>query len=356
LGGFGGAKELSYVSNRMNPQSEPNNPPEFAEDVFNLGATFLKYFAQNPDLSVEGADESDRFQLVEEHLRDFEGSWRSTIKNMLLEKPNERISAGQAYDNFASKSRSSIPFSVAPSELVSEGLDNTQMNALIHRNIGSSPRTSLYSQSLPISTEPLTNRTDRENVSHLFMMALEPFAIILQHQYLEEAVLRTKLSQVMSLLDEHRGAVAVEITSSVVKCNNALCGRECLAYQVCTLEKCGHKFCKDCFNQSLTTELTDTPGVPKFRCFICYIEFDVVNEPLEAFIYPQVMSAIRDRVIASSTVRSPCCHFDYDISTLTAPRTVHCHCGKKFCSYCLKPKRHFIRCSKWARDQKAKKQ
>jgi hypothetical protein len=347
LGGFGGAKELSYASNRMSPQSEPNNPPEFAEDVFNLGATFLKYFAQNPDLSVEGADESERFQLVEEYLRDFEGSWRSTIKNMLLERPDERISAAQAYENFASKSRSSIPFSVAPSEPVSEGPDNTQMHAL-----QSSPRPSVYSQSLPVSTEPLSNQIDREEVSHLFMIAIEPFAIIMQHQYLEEAVLRTKLSQVMNLLDEHRGAVAVEITSQVLKCNNALCGKECLPYLMCPLESCTHVFCKDCFNQSLARELKDTPGVPKFQCVICNTEFDVVDEPLIAFVYPKVMTEICERKLASSTIRCPFCQRPYLNSTLSAPCTVRCFCGKKFCSYCHKPG-HYFSCSKWTKEQKA---
>ena len=355
LGGFGGAKELSYESIRMNPLSKTSNPPEFSEDVFNLGVTFLQYFAQNPDLSVKEADQTERFQLVEKYLRNFEASWRLTIKTMLLDDPNQRISAANAYEHFASQPNSSIPYSVDTSVSQSESLDHTQMNALINRDRESSPRTSFYSQSLPASSEPLTNRTYGEDVSHLFVVALEPFAIIMQHQLLEEAFLRTKLSQVMGLLNEHRGAVAANLDAPVLKCNNALCGRESLAYQMCPLAKCGHVLCKDCFNQSLTRQLQDTTGVPEFKCFICYSEFDVLSKPLEAFIYPLVMAAIRELVLASSTVRSPCCHFDYDISPLNGPRTVYCPCGKKFCSYCLKPKRHLIRCSKWARDQKTKK-
>jgi hypothetical protein len=161
----------------------------------------------------------------------------------------------------------------------------------------------------------------------------------------------------MSLLDEHRGTVIVELKAPLIKCNNALCGKEYLPCEMCALGKCGHVFCKKCFNQSLLkglSEVKNTTGTPQFLCFICFTKYNVLDCPLEALIYPQVMEAIRERVLINSSVSCPSCRSYYDASTLRGPCIVHCVCGKKFCSYCLKPK-HFFYCSKWVADQKGKR-
>lgn len=348
LGGFGAATELSYISNR---RSGPvSNPPEFSKDVFNLAATFLTYFAADCGLSIAEASERERFGLVEQYLAGPEVGWRATLKDMLRTDANQRISAAQAYENFASQA-SYNPFPVAPSVASSESLNHSYMQGLLNRP-ASSTTVSLRSQPyLPaVNSEISTDRVLQDDISHSFMVAFEPIIVLMQHSILDEAVLSAKITAVMDLLKNHHGAVEVGLQFNILKCSNSVCDRRLPAYQLSTL-KCEHVFCKDCFNQELNRELRSVSGMPNFRCPICNTPVDVFA--LSSFIYSGVMADIRLRQMTLNLVRCPFCPEVYDASTSFGPSTVHCSgCGGVFCSYCRKPKRHFFRCSKWARDKK----
>ena len=359
LGGFGSATELSYTSNRCNPQSEPNhNPPEFCEDVFTLAATFLTYFAEDCGLSIKEANERERFGLVDKYLEGFEGSWKITLKDMLRSDPNQRISAAQAYENFASQANRSIRLSVAPSVVPSESLNHAEMGRLIHRAEVSSSTTSSQ-HSMPyigaFNSEISTDRVSQDNITHSFMVAFEPIIVLLQHSSLDESLLKTKITAVMGLLEQHKGAVELNLTTSYLECNNSVCHRRLPAYQMCSLGTCQHVFCKDCLNQEIVRELKAQKGLPTFRCFVDSTVLDVFSAAISPYIYREVMADIRLRQITLSLVYcpNPKCREAYDASTLVGPSTVHCRgCNKRFCSYCLKLKRHLFRCSKWAKDQK----
>ena len=360
LGGFGQAQQLAYVSARGEIRGQRTNQPQFAKDVFDLGTAFLAYFMGDSGLDLTGYSEEEVTRLVTQHLRVYPTEWGLVIQDMLNLDPARRISATMTYERFCSRP---APISLSPSLPSIPHGDTSVSSSTDSLNVGSMNRLrargdeyqSLSSsagvrQSLPVMSS--SRRGEDEAEDDPFVLAFDSIEVIMRHQNLEEGPLRAKLTNVMRLLDTHKGGIGVNIELNTQKCENYTCRRDVLAWEICKLEPCGHMFCRNCLCAHINRILERTEGWPEFSCLVCNLPFDVFSKNLSGLLYPAVINQIDTRHL-STLPKCPYCHQTYDYSPLDAPYTIKClKCAKSYCSYCRSKGSHIFSCSKWRRDNK----
>ena len=307
----------------------------YAMDVLDLGLCFVQFVLVDPQITTYELNSQEVKRKLQHQLAYYHPIFSTVIYGMINSDLRSRWKAAQAYESLSSE--------------VLDTLSNTSLNSEIP-TINIPKVVEMVNQPLPNTERSSLNVTMTSPAERELAIHCARLSTLLEVRYLEEALLRNCVTDLLAFFNVNKGNVEVQLHSDLFGC--IVCHRDKLIYEKAVLPICGHELCRTCLNSTISESL----HTGRYTCPIDNEGFDPFDAQVKTAIEPFVMKKLDVlRLDENFTCQSCNTHYYWEMDLEMEPVNIQClGCGDVFCSFCKK-KAHKYSCDAWQKHLKKRR-